>query len=412
MKLSIGAERQGCSVSEDPCSLGPFVELDPELLRQFGITRLGDVTGLDTLGIPVWFATRPNSRGLSVAQGKGMTARQAQISAAMEAIEGAVAENVRSHIAHVCTFRQLRDEGRSVVPLALLSRVRFDVFDECRERAWVEGYSYRTGTSILAPYELVGMDFRVDFPWDRQAFDMGSQGLAAGFEFEHCLQHALFELVENDACFLLDTFGASAIGSCECVFTPGVLSDLDLALALVRQAGVEPIFIQLPKRFGVPAFFAAIPRPLCGASGPVTRWSAGIACRLDPYEAALAALLEAVQSRLTDISGARDDLTDDRFRDSFIERALSSRRRTKMTVAAGSAGFADGLQGKARTEAIFAHLLKSGINDVYVFPLKTEHPSVFVVRLLVPSLAVATATESHFHLGALHQLLEQMEAAE
>ncbi len=101
-----------------------------------------------SLGLPAWamlpgltrLAYRSGSPraqthgGLSVAQGKGMTARQAQISAAMEAIEGAVAENVRSHIAHICTFRQLRDEGRSVVPLALLSRVRFDVFDERRER--------------------------------------------------------------------------------------------------------------------------------------------------------------------------------------------------------------------------------------------------------------------------------------
>ncbi|MGG2476771.1 YcaO-like family protein, partial [Rhizobium sp. BR5] len=39
-----------------------------------------------------------------------------------------------------------------------------------------------------------GMDFRVDFPWDRRAFLMSSQGLAAGFDHDHAVLHALLEL--------------------------------------------------------------------------------------------------------------------------------------------------------------------------------------------------------------------------
>jgi ribosomal protein S12 methylthiotransferase accessory factor YcaO len=35
------------------------------------ITRLANVTGLDTLGILVVMSVRPNSRSLSVSQGKG-----------------------------------------------------------------------------------------------------------------------------------------------------------------------------------------------------------------------------------------------------------------------------------------------------------------------------------------------------
>ncbi len=77
---------------------------DPELLRRFGITRVGDVTGLDIVGIPVWFAVRPNSRGLSVSQGKGLVPAQARLSAVMEAIEGAVAEDTRRHTAATGVF--------------------------------------------------------------------------------------------------------------------------------------------------------------------------------------------------------------------------------------------------------------------------------------------------------------------
>ena len=63
------------------------------LLRDFGITRLADVTGLDIIGIPVVMAVRPLGTTLSVAQGKGATLLLAKVSGAMEAIEFWHAEN-------------------------------------------------------------------------------------------------------------------------------------------------------------------------------------------------------------------------------------------------------------------------------------------------------------------------------
>ena len=42
------------------------------LLPRMGITRLANVTGLDTIGIPVVMSVRPNSRSRSVSQGKGL----------------------------------------------------------------------------------------------------------------------------------------------------------------------------------------------------------------------------------------------------------------------------------------------------------------------------------------------------
>ena len=49
----------------------------------FGITRLANVTGLDYLGVPVFMAVRPNSRSLSVSQGKGLDEISAKTSAFM-----------------------------------------------------------------------------------------------------------------------------------------------------------------------------------------------------------------------------------------------------------------------------------------------------------------------------------------
>ncbi len=43
------------------------------LMPVMGITRIANVTGLDCIGIPVVMVCRPNSRSLSVSQGKGWT---------------------------------------------------------------------------------------------------------------------------------------------------------------------------------------------------------------------------------------------------------------------------------------------------------------------------------------------------
>ena len=59
-----------------------------------GITRLGNITGLDRIGIPVAIAVRPNSRSVSVAQGKGLEMPQAMASALMEACETFHAEQI------------------------------------------------------------------------------------------------------------------------------------------------------------------------------------------------------------------------------------------------------------------------------------------------------------------------------
>src|ERR1051325_6080824 len=62
--------------------------------RRAGITRIADLTGLDTLGIPVFTAIRPMGRSLSTQQGKGTTALAAKVSALMESLETWSAEHL------------------------------------------------------------------------------------------------------------------------------------------------------------------------------------------------------------------------------------------------------------------------------------------------------------------------------
>ena len=61
-------------------------------LPKAGITRIADITDLDTLEVPVAVAIRPASGTLAVEGGKGITREAAFASAAMEGIERYVAE--------------------------------------------------------------------------------------------------------------------------------------------------------------------------------------------------------------------------------------------------------------------------------------------------------------------------------
>jgi hypothetical protein len=69
-----------------------------ENVRRFfpvmGITRVADITGLDTIGIPIVLAHRPNSRHIVVTQGKGLDLAASKASAVMESIEAYTAERI------------------------------------------------------------------------------------------------------------------------------------------------------------------------------------------------------------------------------------------------------------------------------------------------------------------------------
>jgi ribosomal protein S12 methylthiotransferase accessory factor YcaO len=62
------------------------------LCRKYGVTRLGDLTHLDSVGIPVWTASRPTSETVTVHSGKSLIHEMARAGAVAEAVEYAAAE--------------------------------------------------------------------------------------------------------------------------------------------------------------------------------------------------------------------------------------------------------------------------------------------------------------------------------
>lgn len=377
---------------------------NPLPLKAFGITRVGDITDLDVIGMPVWFATRPNSRGLSVSQGKGMTAERAKISAVMEAIEGAVAEDTQRHVSDYGSIFEMRRRGCDVLPLETISRVLFEKFDPTRERAWVKGHSVRDDRVVVAPFELVGLDFRVDFPWDRDAFAMSSQGLAAGFDFDQAALHAMLELIENEACTIVEAFSTRMTATRPVLFPKGQSADLDRLVDRLNALGLTPTFFDLTGSTGVPVILASLPRSLMTDNGPGQRSAAGIACRLSGVEAACSALQEAIQARLTHISGARDDLFSERYgadpdsRGNGPGRASPKQRQHSLVLP-------DNGREVPVWRRLAEHLFSCGVNDLYLFRLETGYPDIVVVRALASGMATATASQTDLSRAALASFL-------
>ncbi|MCP2342052.1 YcaO-like family protein [Actinomadura rupiterrae] len=274
------------------------------LLPRFGITRLADVTGLDAIGIPVVMAVRPLAATLAVAQGKGATLDAARVSAAMEAIEFWHAERAvpvpeasgaaASDLGVPYPVTELEQHAGSL----LTSRSRMD---------WITATSTLTGAPTLLPRPLVQIGRHVRSDWRIYMLTASTNGLASGNTRAEAIIHGLYEVIERDTTSRLA--GRPAPGSLDAAqehIEPGTVTDPVCAshLALLADAGAWVELIHLPNRFAVPVMVCHLwcedaPSAIISGSG----------AHSDPGVALSRAITEAAQSRLTHISGSRDDIT-------------------------------------------------------------------------------------------------------
>jgi ribosomal protein S12 methylthiotransferase accessory factor len=254
-----------------------------------GITRLGFLTGLDRLGIPVAQAVRPLARTISVHSGKGLTDAQAIASVLGEATEYAAIER----------FCRVDCDGTA----REVSEARFiggtnGPADLCQ--AWVRTEPI-AGPAFLVPLAQVRMDFGELHP-----LAVSSNGNAAGTTREAAVLAGLLEVVERDA--VADWIDREHIGRSLDSFAPDLVADNATRAAIVRAraGGVQIRFHALSSRTRIPVVSCQIldtrPDRIAG------RVAVGTAARPTLAEAVRDALTEAAQVRLTRISGARDDM--------------------------------------------------------------------------------------------------------
>lgn len=273
---------------------------------RMGITRLGNITGLDNIGIPVAVAVRPNSRSVAVAQGKGLDLDQAKASALMEACESFHAEEMGPF--RRAAYREFAAET-VVDPAALPATGK--PFDPAAAIGWTEGYDLLAEKNCWVPAELVHSDYTSE---SEGYFAAGSNGLASGNHLAEAVISGACEVIERDAIALWQAGGLVAQGGRRLDLASVDDRGCRRALELYEAAGMAVRVWDATSDVGVPVFLCQIRDRASGDSGRLRRWH-GAGCHPDRAVALSRALTEAAQVRLTYIAGIRDDLAPPEYRE-------------------------------------------------------------------------------------------------
>jgi YcaO-like protein with predicted kinase domain len=361
---------------------------------RMGITRLGNITGLDRIGIPVAVAVRPNSRSVSVSQGKGLDLPQAMASALMEAIEGYHAEMAEE--GRRSTYRELAAQGEVVDPGSLCSTGK--PCDPEAEIAWTEGFDLLRREPCWVPTELVHADYTR--PLDGY-FPAGSNGLASGNHPAEALSAAICELIERDAIAVWAASGIRARAQTAIHIVSIDDRDCRGLLAKYGKVGVDVRVWDATTDIGIAAFVCDIRDPALGEPNRLRRFH-GAGCHPDRAIALSRALTEAAQARLTYIAGMRDDILPEEYQeppeadiaDALLDAlAADAPPRTFGSVPTFTS---DDLTADIAWEA--DRLRAAGITRVVVVDLARPELGIPVVRVVIPGLD-GDIKHPHYTLG-------------
>jgi YcaO-like protein with predicted kinase domain len=274
-----------------------------------GITRIANITGLDTVGIPVVTVCRPNARSNAVCQGKGLSLDAAKASGVMESIETFCAEHILKPLMLAGAAEMKR--RHTLIDLEDIPRLKGSSLSADTRLLWIEGRELFGDYSIWVPFETVHSDFTVPRPVGSGYFPVSTNGLASGNCTSEAVCHGICEIIERDAATLFSLaprlveerrIQLDSIDDPECRRVIDKLVDANLAVAVW----------DITSDIGIAAFRCNIMEQ---GHGPASLpWPAeGHGCHPNRVIALLRALTEAAQARLTVIAGSRDDIGPDLY---------------------------------------------------------------------------------------------------
>ena len=350
-----------------------------ELLRHFLISRVGDITGMDTIGVPIFTAIRALSKTIAIHAGKGMNPRLSRAGAIAEAIEFEAAEHPHGK-AVVAQAIQIPAEER--LDIIDCFPARSSVVSDFTPLAWEEATNIQNGSVKLIPSDLIWMVNRIE-QQPLLYLQTGSNGLATGGTLEDAILSGLYEILERDAWtlhqFLVDNYGYIS-QRIPLVSLPEPIEGL---VRKIEATGSRLHLFDYTNDYRIPVINATI----LDLSGNCAGMFAGYGCHLNAEVAAIRAITEAIQSRAGYISGARDDL----FRRQFLLMKRLDHGKLDQMFSELPVG---GLLSEYRTvrfdtiKAELRYLLRlikaAGVSEVYVREIGAYVDNIYVVRVFSP----------------------------
>ncbi|WP_370459085.1 YcaO-like family protein [Aggregicoccus sp. 17bor-14] len=373
--------------------------LQASLARALGVSRVARITGLDRTGVEVACAVRPGGHVLQVCNGKGPRWEEAAAGALLETAELWAAERVRPEQLVWGSEAELEAAGLEAWPAPELGSAGGAPVARLWSRdvrlAWREASELHTGRPVLLPAQAVHCPPAGTPPLGPLSMAWTSNGSGAHPERARALLHALLEATERDQLSRTLPEGWTEEAIAERLLRPASLSThAPRVAALVQRleaAGFRAHLFDLSPPARTPG---AVRLPVAGAllvdeeEGPVPL-TAGYACALGREGSLLRALLEAAQSRLTDIHGAREDIA---AADREAARALAqacAQARARAEVRGMPELALKREDPAAAVKGVLARLRAAGFEEVAALSLDAPVEGLSVVRVVVPGMQVS-----------------------
>lgn len=358
-----------------------LAKIEPMLWKNFGITRVANITGLDTIGVPTYVAIRPRAKLLTAAQGKGITDDLAKLSAMMESIEGWHCETMPEPDLFG-TYQELKKDYAMVQLNPNINHGPFAWVDiESLAMPWGKGLDLISGEERYFPYTTVYVNTTF-FHSGYRYFPPTTNGLASGNTWEEAVCHGLFEVLERE--FTVENLLVSQYSQIDLntITAPHLLTLIER----IEQQNLRLAVWDISTNMNIPAYLVILHhadelRNVGMMMGAGAHFSSVVALSR--------AITEAIQARLTIISGSRDDQTP-----RVYEKIKSIRGDFDSVFAKTSMNKMPFMETKLPAHYNFTECLKDlvqrvkdhGFKEVIVYNHTRKELGIPVVHVLVPGL--------------------------
>jgi ribosomal protein S12 methylthiotransferase accessory factor len=238
------------------------------------------------------------------------------------------------------------------------------------------------------PYDSVHLNFTVGFDQHESGLVVSSNGLASGNHLLEAISHAICEAVERDATALWYLADENTRAATRVDLATVRDPARSAVLEQFERAGVGVGVWEITSDIGIPAFLC---RAVDAADHALRRrcFNEAMGCHPSRSIGLLRALVEAAQSRLTWIAGARDDCYPEHYV-AMRDADLNERQRDALAAPGPRRPFAG---PDWQTDTFDADLIwelerlrDAGIERVVVVDLTRPELRIPVVRVVIPGL--------------------------
>jgi ribosomal protein S12 methylthiotransferase accessory factor YcaO len=392
--------------------------------KNIGVTRISDITHMDSLYIPNYSAILPGTEdSIWVYGGKGSTKAHAKASALMESIERycSLYSNYSKSLVQGTYSKLSKRYDKVLHPDEVVEPVKGGNNDSPMD--FLTGFDILNNVEVLVPAQLVFSKFAAKSPSVNTFLYSHTNGLASGNVLEEAVCHGLCEVIERDAASIADLctssipytflekvtnlrdnwgqekYSVTRFAQDTFVDDPNIFPDVDISEVaeqckpikfLVKKfadAGLSLLVKDITQKdIGIATFVASSIEWITSDYGYFAK---GYGTHLDARTALIRAITELSQTRAANVQGARDDLKKIQYK----ENDEIYKRKWQFMPAASlpTINFSEiktyvQMDILDDIKLILNRLKKSGLKRAIIVDLTNPRVGIPVVRVIVPGL--------------------------